>query len=96
LIDRARFGLQKIYQFDRFFESRLSYTEEKIRALRKRAKNQRFSYRRARRRQRTLSPPQHRAALAAKGENDDQAYFVGSLVDCIGFAQFPYIASCRR
>jgi hypothetical protein len=27
---------------------------------------------------------QHRAALAAKGENDDQAYFVGSLVDCIG------------
>jgi len=39
---------------------------------------------------------QHRAALAAKGENDDQAYFVGSLVDCIGFAQFPYIASCRR
>ena len=29
---------------------------------------------------------QHRAALAAKGENDDKdkAYFVGSLVDCIG------------
>jgi len=42
LIDRARFGLKKIYQFDRFFESRLSYTEEKIRALRKRAKKSEF------------------------------------------------------
>jgi len=76
-------GSKKIYRFDRFL-SPACRIRKKSRTLHERAKirvsltdgragsSARFRFH------------QHRAALAAKGENDDQAYFVGSLVDCIG------------